>query len=64
MTDLPDNILSLEDIDLTSIQGETEYTINVQQDIFFKISFTDSLSFSDKSQNIVSRNPIFFTLLE
>ena len=35
MTDLPDNILSLEDIDLTSIQGETEYTINVQQDIFF-----------------------------
>ena len=64
MTDLPDNAPSLEDIDLTSIQGETEYTINVQQDIFFKISFTDSLSFSDKSQNIVSRNPIFFTLLE
>ena len=49
MTDLPDNAPSLEDIDFISIQGETEYTINVQQNNFFKVSFTDNLSFSDKS---------------
>ena len=60
MTDLPDNAPFLEDIYFISIQGETEYTINVQQNNFFKISFTDSLSFSDISQNTVPRNPHFF----
>ena len=60
MTDHPDDIPSLEDIDLTSIQGETEHTINVQQNNFIEILFIYCSSFSNKSQNTVPKNPNSF----
>ena len=48
MSDHPDDLLFLyENIDLTSIHGETEHTINIDQQKLFKILLPDNKNESE-----------------